>query len=85
VKIWYRFVHHKDAVKTCYALLLLTKLKHKDEYTAEHSLNVSILSAAFGKRLGLLEAEIRRWVCAVCCATLVKQEYPWKFCRSRAG
>lgn len=41
------------------ALLLLTKLKNKDEYTAEHSLNVSILSAAFGKRLGLLEEEIR--------------------------
>ena len=41
------------------ALLLLTKLKHKDEYTAEHCLNVSILSAAFGKRLGLLEEEIR--------------------------
>ncbi|MGQ7270125.1 HD-GYP domain-containing protein [Marinobacter nauticus] len=41
------------------ALMLLTKLKHKDEYTAEHSLNVSILAAAFGKRLGLLEEEIR--------------------------
>ncbi|CAN0604027.1 unnamed protein product, partial [Ectocarpus sp. 12 AP-2014] len=41
------------------ALLLLTKLKHKDEYTAEHCLNVSILSAAFGKRLGLLEEEIK--------------------------
>ncbi len=41
------------------ALMLLTKLKHKDEYTAEHCLNVSILSAAFGKRLGLLEEEIR--------------------------
>lgn len=41
------------------ALLLLTKLKRKDDYTAEHSLNVSILSAAFGKRLGLLEEEIR--------------------------
>lgn len=41
------------------ALLLLTKLKHKDEYTAEHCLNVSILSAAFGKKLGLLEEEIR--------------------------
>jgi len=41
------------------ALLLLTKLKNKDEYTAEHCLNVSILSAAFGKKLGLLEEEIR--------------------------
>ncbi|WP_372971264.1 DUF3391 domain-containing protein, partial [Marinobacter sp.] len=37
------------------ALLLLTKIKNKDEYTAEHCINVSILSAAFGKHLGLLE------------------------------
>lgn len=28
------------------ALLLLTKLKHKDEYTAEHCLNVSIVIAS---------------------------------------
>lgn len=41
------------------ALLLLTKIKNKDEYTAEHCINVSILSAAFGKHLGLLEGEIR--------------------------
>ncbi|MDK9558682.1 HD-GYP domain-containing protein [Marinobacter sp. M216] len=41
------------------ALLLLTKIKNQDEYTAEHSINVSILSAAFGKHLGLLEGEIR--------------------------
>lgn len=37
------------------ALLLLTKIKNKDEYTAEHCINVSILSAAFAKHLGLLE------------------------------
>jgi len=41
------------------ALLLLTKLKNRDDYTAEHCLNVSILSATFGKKLGLLEEEIR--------------------------
>lgn len=41
------------------ALLLLTKIKNKDEYTAEHCINVAILSAAFAKHLGLLEAEIR--------------------------
>lgn len=41
------------------ALLLLTKIKNKDEYTAEHCINVSILSAAFAKHLGLLEGEIR--------------------------
>ncbi len=41
------------------ALLLLTKIKNKDEYTAEHCINVSILSAAFAKHLGLLGGEIR--------------------------
>jgi putative nucleotidyltransferase with HDIG domain len=41
------------------ALLLLTKIKNKDEYTAEHCINVSILTAAFAKHLGLLEGEIR--------------------------
>ena len=41
------------------ALLLLSKIKNKDDYTAEHCINVSILSAAFGKHLGLLEDEIR--------------------------
>jgi len=41
------------------ALLLLSKIKNKDEYTAEHCINVSILGAAFGKHLGLLEGEIR--------------------------
>jgi HD-GYP domain-containing protein (c-di-GMP phosphodiesterase class II) len=41
------------------ALLLLSKIKSKDDYTAEHCINVSILSAAFGKHLGLLEEEIR--------------------------
>lgn len=34
------------------ALLLLTKIKNKDEYTAEHCINVSILSAAFAKHPG---------------------------------
>lgn len=41
------------------ALLLLTKIKHQDEYTAEHCINVAILAASFAKHLGLLEGEIR--------------------------
>ncbi len=41
------------------ALMLLSKIKNQDEYTAEHCINVAILSAAFGKHLGLLEGEIR--------------------------
>ncbi|MBU2954948.1 HD-GYP domain-containing protein [Marinobacter sp. F3R08] len=40
------------------ALMLLTKIKNQDEYTAEHCINVAILSAAFGKHLGLLQGEI---------------------------
>jgi HD-GYP domain-containing protein (c-di-GMP phosphodiesterase class II) len=35
------------------ALLCLTQLKNRDEYTVTHSLNVSILSVAFGKQLEL--------------------------------
>ena len=42
------------------ALVWLTKLKDKDEYTAEHSLNVCILSAAFARHLGHDEGEIRK-------------------------
>lgn len=59
--------HARQVVNSCVdsilrnenALLLLTKIKNQDEYTAEHCINVSILSAAFGKHLGLLEGEIR--------------------------
>jgi putative nucleotidyltransferase with HDIG domain len=51
----------KEAVSSCVssvirnpeAMLLLTRLKNKDEYTSEHSLNVSIISIAFGRHLGL--------------------------------
>lgn len=42
------------------ALAWLTKIKNKDEYTAEHSLNVSILSATFARHLGHDEADIRK-------------------------
>jgi len=41
------------------ALMLLTKIKNQDEYTAEHCINVSILAAAFGKSLGMIKGEIQ--------------------------
>ncbi len=41
------------------ALTWLTRIKNKDDYTAEHSINVCILSVAFAKHLGLDEEEIR--------------------------
>jgi HD-GYP domain-containing protein (c-di-GMP phosphodiesterase class II) len=34
------------------ALMLLTQLKHRDAYTAQHSLNVCVYSVAFGLHLG---------------------------------
>jgi putative nucleotidyltransferase with HDIG domain len=40
-------IHNRDA------LVCLAQIKNKDEYTALHSLNVSILSVAFGRSLNL--------------------------------
>ncbi len=42
------------------ALRWLSRIKHKDAYTAEHSINVCILSATFARFLGHDESEIRR-------------------------
>lgn len=51
----------KEAVAACVdnvmmnqdASLLLTRLRNRDEYTSEHSLNVAIISIAFGRHLGM--------------------------------
>ena len=42
------------------ALVWLTKIKEKDEYTAEHSLNVCILSITFARFLGHDDSDIRK-------------------------
>lgn len=41
------------------ALRFLSMIKNKDEYTAEHSMNVCILSANFARYLGLQEFEMK--------------------------
>lgn len=41
------------------ALMCLTQLKAKDEYTALHSLRVCVLSLAFGRHLGLAAEPLR--------------------------
>jgi putative nucleotidyltransferase with HDIG domain len=41
------------------ALLFLTQLKNRDEYTSIHSMNVCIISIAFTRYLGLREEQIR--------------------------
>ncbi len=56
----------KTAVKSCVksvlknpnAMLWLTQIKDKDDYTAEHSLRVSIISIALGRELELMEKEL---------------------------
>ncbi len=56
----------KEAVAACVdnvmmnqdASLLLTRLRNKDEYTSEHSLNVAIISIAFGRHLGMDRKEL---------------------------
>lgn len=41
------------------ALRFLSQIKNKDNYTAEHSMNVCILCATFARHLGLLDFEIK--------------------------
>jgi len=40
------------------ALMWLTQLKNRDEYTSQHSMNVCILSIALGRQIDLSEAEL---------------------------
>ena len=40
-------------IRTPDAMMMLTRIKNRDEYTAEHSLNVSVLTIAFGRALGM--------------------------------
>lgn len=40
------------------ALMWLTRIKHKNEYTAEHCLNVGVLAMIFGHHLGCTQARI---------------------------
>lgn len=48
----------KDVLRNPNAMLWLTQIKHKDDYTAEHCLRVSVLCVALGRELDLLEQEL---------------------------
>ncbi|GLQ30500.1 HD family phosphohydrolase [Litoribrevibacter albus] len=48
----------RSVVSNPNALLWLTRIKNRDEYTAEHCLRVAILSIAFGRHLDLDESEL---------------------------
>lgn len=47
-----------SVIKNPSALLWLTQIKNKDDYTAEHCLRVAILAIALGRELELLEGEL---------------------------
>jgi putative nucleotidyltransferase with HDIG domain len=42
------------------ALLWMSKIRNQHEYTAEHCLNVCILSITFGRHLGMSEADLEK-------------------------
>ena len=58
----------KETVKDCVgsilrnpdALLWMSRMRSEDNYTAEHCLNVCILAIAFGRHLGMSEAELEK-------------------------
>ncbi|MCW8928849.1 MAG: HD-GYP domain-containing protein [Gammaproteobacteria bacterium] len=48
-----------SVIKTPDALMWLTQLKNRDEYTSQHSMNVCVLSVALGRHIGLSEKELK--------------------------
>lgn len=42
------------------AMLWMSKIRNKDEYTAEHSLNVGLLAISFGRHLGVSEDDLNK-------------------------
>ncbi len=48
----------QSVIRNTGALSWLTQIRNRDDYTAEHSLRVAIMSIAFGKELELLEGEL---------------------------
>lgn len=42
------------------ALIWMSRMRSEDEYTAEHCLNVCILAIAFGRHLGMSEADLHK-------------------------
>lgn len=48
-----------SVINTPDALMWLTQLKKRDEYTSQHSMNVCVLSVALGRHIGLSERELK--------------------------
>ena len=61
------------------ALKFLSQIKNKHEYTAEHSMNVGILSATFARYLGLPQFEIKKLPYLVYFMMLEKRKSPLRF------
>jgi putative nucleotidyltransferase with HDIG domain len=50
----------QSVIKSPDALMWLTQLKNKDEYTAQHSMNVCILAIALGRQINLPEESLEQ-------------------------
>ena len=50
----------KSIMRNPDALMWMSKIRHEDEYTAEHCLNVCVLAIAFGRHLGMEEADLHK-------------------------
>ena len=48
----------KSVIKNPNAMLWLSQIKNKDDYTAEHSVRVSVMAVALGRELELMEKEL---------------------------
>lgn len=48
-----------SVINTPDALMWLTQLKKRDEYTSQHSMNVCVLSVALGRHIGLPEHDLK--------------------------
>ena len=49
----------QSVIKTPDALMWLTQLKKRDEYTSQHSMNVCVLAVALGRHICLTEEELK--------------------------
>jgi len=80
-----------EVVKSCVdsvmrnqdALQILVQMRTKDDYTAQHGMNVCILAAIFGRHLGPLEGEIEKLALSGLVLDVGKMRIPAEILKSR--
>jgi HD-GYP domain-containing protein (c-di-GMP phosphodiesterase class II) len=67
------------------AHVCLTQLKQRDEYTAQRSINVRVLSLALARHMGLPRNEMETLGVAALLHDIGKIKTPWKCSTSPSG